>query len=156
MIALIAAIGNNRAIGNKNQLLWSIPDDMAYFQKMTMNHPVIMGRKTFESIGRPLRGRTNIIVTNTIQPKNCFICSSLQEAITIARTLDETVFLIGGAQIYKEGLSYADKLYLTSIHATPLEADAFFPDYSAIFKRTTILEKGVYYGLSYDFRIVER
>lgn len=157
MIALIAAISNNRAIGNKNQLLWRIPDDMVYFKKVTMNHPVIMGRKTFESIGRPLPKRTNIIVTRNkdFKPENCIVCSSVQEAIAIAREQDETVFVIGGAQIYEDSLPYADKLYLTYIDAEPKEADAFFPDYSA-FKKTTIIEKRVYNGIPYDFRVVER
>ncbi|PIS15909.1 hypothetical protein COT62_01235 [Candidatus Roizmanbacteria bacterium CG09_land_8_20_14_0_10_41_9] len=157
MIALIAAISKNRAIGNKNKLLWNIPDDLEYFKKITLNHPIIMGRKTFESIGRPLPKRTNIVITRNkdFKYKNCIVCLSIEEAIAIAKKKDEIVFVIGGAQIYKESLPYADRLYLTYIYSEPKEADAFFPDYST-FTRTTVLEKKEYNGIQYDFRIVER
>lgn len=157
MIGLIAAVSKNGAIGNKNKLIWNIPDDMAYFKKTTMNHPVIMGRKTFESIGRPLPNRTNIIVTRNkeFKQENCIVCPSIEEAIGIAETKDTMVFVIGGAQIYQESLPYADRLYLTYIDATPKEADTYFPDYSS-FKKINILEKKEYNGIHYDFRILER
>ena len=121
-----------RGIGKDNKLLWRIPDDMKRFRELTMGHPVIMGRKTYESIGRPLPGRTNIIVTRdaSYQAAGCKIVHSIEEAIKLAKSLDqEEIFVIGGAQIYKETIGKADKLYLTIVKGI-YDADTFFPEYS--------------------------
>lgn len=157
MIALIAALSKNNAIGYQNKLLWNIPDDLAYFRRTTLNHPIIMGRKTYESIGRPLPNRTNIIITRNkdFKVENCIICSSVEEAIEEGKKYDNTIFVIGGAQIYEQSLKYADKLYLTLIDDIPQNADAFFPDFKD-FKKVTILEKKEFKGIKYDFRILER
>jgi len=132
MISIIVAIGKNRAIGKNNQLLWHLPEDLRHFKKITTGNIVVMGRKTYESIGRPLPNRTNIIVTNDKKYKaeGCIIKHSLDEVLNEAKTYkDKEVFVIGGGQIYEQALPHAKKLYLTIVDDEP-EADTFFPDYS--------------------------
>ena len=147
MISIIAAIGKNRELGKDNKLLWHIPEDFKRFKELTSNHVVIMGRKTFESIGKPLPNRVNIIITRnrTWAPLRCTISYSLEEAIEKGTTFAKAsasqreIFIIGGAEIYKQGIQYADKLYLTLINRKYPKADAFFPDYSE-FKKITFEE----------------
>lgn len=132
MISIICAIGKNRAIGKKNKLLWNIPEDLEHFKKITLGHPVIMGRKTFESIGRPLLDRTNIVVTRdeSYQQDKCLVVHSLKEAIQKAKKIDsEEVFVIGGGSIYAQVIDLADKLYLTIVDDMVEDADTFFPEY---------------------------
>lgn len=146
-IALIAAIGQNRELGNSkiNKLLWHIPEDFKHFKKLTLGHPVIMGRKTFESIGKPLPKRLNIIISRNHEYKaeECLVVSSISEAIDCASAEGAPsalgagapeLFVIGGGQIFEEALAYADKLYLTLVHADFPQADVFFPDYSEFSK----------------------
>ena len=133
-ISLIAAIGKNRELGRGNKLLFEIPEDMKMFREKTRGHAVIMGRKTYESIGRPLPDRTNIIVTRDsgfmIHDSNVKITHSIEEALELAKTVEEKeIFVIGGAQIYQLAMPYADKLYLTIVNEKVKDADAFFPDY---------------------------
>lgn len=131
-ISIISAIAQNRAIGKNNKLLWHIPEDFERFKSLTTNHPVIMGRTTFESIGKPLPKRANIIVTRdkNYQAKNCIVTNSLEEAIKLAKSKDKKeIFIIGGGQIYEQAIKFADKLYLTVVEGN-YEADTFFPDYS--------------------------
>lgn len=138
-LALIVAQGRNRVIGHQNRLPWYLPEDLRYFKQVTLGKPIIMGRKTFESIGRPLPGRTNIVITRDDQwtAKNIKIVCSLEEAIEVAEAqalidgVEESV-VIGGAQIYAQSLASVDRLYLTQVEANP-EGDAYFPeiDYSA-------------------------
>ncbi len=133
LLSIICAIGKNRAIGRDNKLLWDIPHDLQHFKDITSGHPVIMGRKTFESIGRPLAGRTNIIVTRdeSYQQDECVICHSLEEAIAKAKEIDpEEVFVIGGGSIYAQAIDLVDKLYLTIVDDIVEDADTFFPEYS--------------------------
>lgn len=132
-ISMIAVIGENRELGKNNQLLWHLPADLNHFKKITDRHPVIMGRKTFSSIGKPLPNRINIIVSRdkNFQAAGIYVFSSIEDAIEFARTKDQKeFFIIGGASIYTQGIQFADKLYLTLIKATRPDADAFFPDYS--------------------------
>lgn len=136
MINIIAAIGKNRELGKDNKLLWHIPEDFKRFKTLTLGHTVIMGRKTFESIGKPLSNRVNIVVTRNknviggvINHATTIFCNSLENAIEKARQFNKKIFIIGGAEIYKQGIQYADKLYLTLINQEYPEADAFFPDY---------------------------
>lgn len=132
VISIIAAIGSNKELGKDNKLLWHIPEDFKRFKELTTGHPVIMGRKTFESIGKPLPQRTNIIITRdkNFQQKNCLVVHSLDEAINIAKTKDDKeIFIIGGGQIYEQAINIADKLYLTIVKGS-FDADTFFPDYS--------------------------
>ena len=128
MITLIAAIGKNSELGKDNDLIWHLPNDLKRFKKVTDGHHVIMGRKTYESLGRPLPNRTNIIITrNTNYTANgCVIVNSLQAAIEAAKD-DKNPFILGGAQIYKQAIEIADVLDLTRVDAS-LDADAFFPE----------------------------
>jgi dihydrofolate reductase len=129
-ISLIAAIGKNNELGKDNTLLWKLPADMQHFIKTTSGHPVIMGRKTFESIGRPLPNRKNIVITRdkTYLRDSVDVVHSLEEAINKADSADEEIFVIGGAEIYKQSMSIANKLYITHINAEDKNADAFFPE----------------------------
>lgn len=129
IISLIAAIGKNNELGKGNTLLWHMPADMKYFREKTRGHTVIMGRKTFESLKVPLPNRRNIIITRDINYKKegIEIVHSLEEAIEQTKSEGE-VFIIGGAEIYKQAMSIADRLYITHIDAEDKTADAFFPE----------------------------
>lgn len=144
-------MGKNRAIGRNNKLLWNIPDDLKHFKKITTGHAVIMGRKTFESIGRPLPNRANIIITRdkNFKAAGCIIYHSLDEALDFAKQKNEEIFIIGGGQIYEQALPYADKLYLTIIDDEP-KADTFFPDYLK-FKNIISEENKKYDKIKYKF-----
>lgn len=137
-LSLIAAIANNNVIGGKNQLLWHLPADLTFFKQTTMGKPIIMGRKTFESIGKPLPGRENIIITRnaTYKAEGCLVVNSLQEALSNLTPTNEA-FVIGGAELYKQAITMADKLYITNVFAT-FDGDAFFP---AIDTNEWVLEK---------------
>ena len=131
LISIIAAMGRNHAIGYKNTLPWRLPTDLQRFKQLTLGHHILMGRKTFESIGRPLPGRTSIIITRQkdFQVKGCLITHSLDAAIELAKSRGEQeAFIIGGGEIYAQALSKADQMYLTMVEAEP-EADAFFPEF---------------------------
>lgn len=144
-ISIIAAIGSNRELGKDNKLLWNIPEDLKRFRKLTMGHPVIMGRKTFESIGKSLPNRANIIITRdkNYQIVGCLIAHSLEEAINMAKEKDKKeIFIIGGGQIYEQAISIADKLYLTVVEGN-YNADTFFPDYSQ-FKKVVFRKESQY------------
>ena len=127
-ISLIVAMGQNRAIGKDNQLLPGMPNDRKYFKSVTKGHPIIMGRKTYESIGKALPGRQNIIITRRpdYNAEGAEVCSSPQEAL--ARCRGEEVFIIGGQAIYLEFIDQADTLYITLAYKD-FEADTFFPQY---------------------------
>ncbi len=127
MITIIAAIAENNALGKDNQLIWHLPADLKRFKKVTLNHHIIMGRKTFESLGKPLPNRTTIIITRDpyYSAENCIITHSLEEAIDAAKE-DENPFILGGADIYGQAIEIADRLDLTFVHH-PFEADVFFP-----------------------------
>lgn len=132
MVTIIAAIGLNNALGKDNDLIWHLPADLKRFKKTTTGFPIIMGRKTFESIGKPLPNRTNIIVTRNSDYKQdgCLVKSSLREAID-AIPDQEHVFIIGGAQIYHQAINenLADALDITLVHES-FSADVFFPEFN--------------------------
>jgi dihydrofolate reductase len=134
-ISLIAALTKNRVIGINNDLPWHLPDDMKYFTQTTKGHHVIMGRKNYDSIPdkyKPLSNRTNIVVTRqkNFNASGCIVVNSIDESLQIAKANNETeAFIIGGAEIYNQGLSQANKLYLTEIQTT-LEGDTFFPEFN--------------------------
>lgn len=130
-IIIISAIDNNRGIGNGNKLLYRISNDLIRFRSLTRFHTVIMGRKTFDSIGKPLPERTNIVITHNtcLKIDGCIMASSLQDALSQS---DGLVFIIGGESIYKEALPLADELMLTEINGVK-EADAFFPEFKDSF-----------------------
>lgn len=133
-IVLVAAVAENGIIGADNAMPWRIPSDLKHFKALTLGHPVVMGRKTFESLGRPLPGRLNIIVSRTRPevPAGVVVASSFGEALELADRAATTsgksaVMVIGGGQIYSEAMPYADRLEITRVHALPA-GDARFPD----------------------------
>ncbi|NNC70876.1 MAG: dihydrofolate reductase [Flavobacteriaceae bacterium] len=128
MITMIAAIGNNGELGKDNDLVWHLPNDLKRFKERTAGHHVIMGRKTFESLGKPLPNRTNIVISRNkkYHAEGCVVVPSLEAALSAAKP-DENPYILGGAQIYKQAIAIADVLDLTLVDAT-LDADAFFPD----------------------------
>jgi len=127
-LSIIVAVARNRVIGVNNTLPWRLPEDLKRFRALTTGHHIIMGRKTYESLNRLLPDRTTVIVTRNTdyQVAGALIANSLQQAMKLCGD-DEEVFLIGGAELYRDGLKLADKLYMTEIDAT-FEGDAFFPE----------------------------
>lgn len=132
-LAIIVAAAKNGVIGSNNQLPWHLPQDLKYFKSVTLGKPVIMGRKTYESIGRPLPGRTNIVVTRSKDwvADNVIVTNNLEQALLEAKkiladsSVSDEAMVIGGAEIYRAALPFADRVYLTRINAMP-EGDAFF------------------------------
>ena len=131
MLHIIAAVAENNIIGSSNRLIWHISEDMKHFRELTSGHPVIMGRKTYESIGKPLPNRFNIILSRDprFQAPGCACVASLKEAIAVASENDENYFVIGGGDVYRQALPEADTIYLTKIHRK-YEGDTFFPEIS--------------------------
>lgn len=157
LISIIAALAENRAIGKDNKLLFHIPEDLKHFKKITLGHPIIMGRKTYESIGRLLPERTNIIVTRNPSYKvpGGFVFDSLKKALNYAQKQEkEEVFIIGGGEIYRQTLPLTDKLYLTVVRGK-YEADTFFPDYSE-FKKVIKSKERQDENYQYTFLELER
>ncbi|MBC9798138.1 dihydrofolate reductase [Sinomicrobium weinanense] len=128
MVTIIAAAAENNALGKDNDLVWHLPDDFKRFKSLTTGHHIIMGRKTFESFPKPLPNRTHIVVTRQkdYQGEGCITVHSIEEALQLARE-DDQPFIIGGGEIYKLGMPYADKIELSRVHAG-FEADTFFPE----------------------------
>ena len=130
MITIIAAIANNNALGKDNDLIWHLPADLKRFKKVTSGHHILMGRNTFESIGKPLPNRTSVIITrkNDYFKDGCMVANSIEEAIELSKE-DSEIFIIGGAQIYKQAIesNLVDKLDITLVHHE-FEADVFFPE----------------------------
>lgn len=131
---IIAAVAENNAIGKDGDIPWDLPEDLKHFKETTMNHPVIMGRKTFQSFPesvRPLPGRTNIVLTQSgFEPEDesVRVVNSLGEAYEVAERIDDKAFLIGGASVYEAALKHADKMILTEVHRK-VDGDTFFPDW---------------------------
>ncbi|OGG60534.1 hypothetical protein A3C86_01635 [Candidatus Kaiserbacteria bacterium RIFCSPHIGHO2_02_FULL_49_16] len=185
LITAVVAIGKNRELGKGGKLLWHIPDDLKRFKRLTTGHPIIMGRKTFESIvsyiGGPLPGRTNIIVTrqaskfiadnpyvlirankhivghaNLSMQDGVIVVSSIEEGIEEAKRIDaKEIHIGGGAEIYKQALPHTDKLHLTIIDDEK-EADAFFPPYEHIFTKKVFEESREWNGIKYKWVDLER
>lgn len=128
MISMIVAADENNVIGKDNQLIWHLPDDLKFFKRMTSGHAIIMGRHTFESVGRPLPNRTNIIITRdkNYKAEGCEVVHSLEAALELAK-IDENPFIVGGEQIYRLALPIADQVFLTRIHHE-FEGDRHFPE----------------------------
>ena len=165
---MIAAVADDLAIGRDNALLWHISADMKYFRRTTMGCPVIMGFRTWESIGRPLPGRLNIVITRhhfdapdtVLQVPD--VASAIAEAekhLSAAGTVPEKCFIMGGAKTYERAMQYADALYITHVHTTVPDADAFFPAIDpAIWEKTsdTDIETDPENGLAYSFAVYRR
>ncbi|WP_026450255.1 dihydrofolate reductase [Aequorivita capsosiphonis] len=130
MITMIAAAGENNELGKDNGMIWHLPDDFKRFRKLTTGHYIIMGRKTFDSFDKPLPGRPHLVITHNKDYKKgvAIVVQSMEEALKIAKD-DPQPFIIGGGEIYKLGLPFADKIELTRVHGT-FDADAFFPEFS--------------------------
>ncbi|XVX18936.1 dihydrofolate reductase [Actinomycetota bacterium] len=128
-ITLIAALGTNRVIGKDGDMPWHLPEDLKHFKATTMGHPMVMGRKTFEAIGRPLPGRRTIVITRDTQwsRPEVEVAHSLADALFLAGPADE-VFIVGGGQVYAEAMPFAQRMVLTEIDAAP-EGDTFFPEW---------------------------
>lgn len=127
MISIIVAVAENGVIGDKNALLWHITEDLKHFKAVTTGHPVVMGRRTYESLGRPLPNRTNVVITRQeIEIPGCTVVHSLEQAVALFP--EEEVFVIGGAQIYAEALPLARRFYLTRVFRA-YEGDTRFPDW---------------------------
>lgn len=131
ILSLVAAMANNRVIGRDNDMPWHLPADLKHFKAVTLGKPVIMGRKTFESIGRPLPGRRNLVISRQadFRPQGVEVVSSLDDALAATKSAEE-VMVIGGGQIYRQALAVAQRLYLTFIDAD-IEGDTCFPDWEA-------------------------
>ena len=126
MVSIIVAVAKNGVIGDKNSLLWHISEDLRFFKQTTSGHPVIMGRKTYESLGRPLPNRTNVVISRTATAiEGCTVAHSLEEAVAMFPH-DEEIFIIGGAQIYALALDIADRIYITRVEHE-YEGDTSFP-----------------------------
>ncbi len=158
-VSVIAALARNRVIGIENRLPWRLPEDLAHFKALTLNHPILMGRKTFESLGRPLPGRTNVVITRNAQyrPDGCVVADSIPAAIALCRNADE-VFFIGGAELYAQAIPLADRLYLTEVDIEA-QGDAWFPDYDPgtfreVSRESHTGQKGD--TLRFDFVVYER
>ena len=159
-VSIIVATGRNREIGAKNKLLWKIPEELKRFKEITTGHPIIMGRKTHESIGRILPNRTNIIVTRDSGyfSEGAVISNSLEDAISKAQESEgsEEIFIIGGAQIFAQALPLANKLYLTLVDADFSEADSFFPEYEDKFTKRVFEKSEESSGYKYKFMEFEK
>lgn len=154
-IAIIAAIGKNRELGKSGKLLWHLPDDMRRFKDLTMGHPVIMGRKTWESLPekfRPLPGRTNVVVTRQdgYKAKGAIVAGSFEAARAVAACVSgaDEIFIIGGGELYTAALPVTDRLYLTLIEDDK-EGDTFFPPYEKEFTKIISEEAREWNGLRY-------
>ncbi len=165
-ISIVVAIGNgrlhNRVLGKDNALIWRIPDDLRRFRDITRGHPVVMGRKTFESIvvarGNGLPDRPNIVITRDMlwNFPSAIVVHSLLEGIAKAKELDDTeIFIGGGGEIYAQALPFVDKLYLTLIDDDK-EGDSFFPEYAGHFTRETFREECEWEGIKYTWVNLER
>lgn len=165
IISAIAAVAENGVIGNKSQLPWHLPDDMKFFQRTTVNHYIITGRKNYESIPerfRPLRDRVNLVVTHDAdyQAPGATVCPSLEAAIEIARAAEQKeVFLIGGGQLYAEAFEkeLVQRVYLTTVHGKP-KGDVTFPDIGKGWKEvwTEKHEKDERHKYAFTFRVLQR
>ena len=129
MITIVVAKAENNVIGNNNELIWHLPNDLKHFKNLTSGHPILMGRKTFDSIGKPLPNRTNIVITRNEEwhSEGAFRADSLHEAIEMGKDLDTEIFIIGGGNIYEQALDWADAIEVTEVHQN-FEGDTKFPE----------------------------
>ena len=158
-VTMVVAIGENNAIGKNNELLWYLPKDLRHFKTITSGHTVIMGRKTYESVGKPLPKRRNIIITRNTELTidGAEVVHTIEEALELCKA-DEEVFIIGGAEIYKMAMKHTDKIFLTVVHES-FEADAFFPEIDRNLWVETAAEKHLpdeKNNLSFTFSTLER
>lgn len=160
MTTIVVAMGEKNEIGSDNQLLWHLPKDLKHFKDLTSGHPIIMGRKTYESIGKPLPNRTNIVISRKKDwfEEGILIVGSIKEAVKFAKKIDENIFIIGGGNIYEQTMEITDRLEVTLVKAN-LEADTYFPKIDPkIWKMTEEIcyEKDEKNQYDFCFQIYER
>lgn len=156
-ISMIAAVARNLAIGKNNTLLWHLPDDLKRFKELTRGHAVVMGSKTFESLGKPLPNRTNIVIAKELDYKasGCIVVHTIPDALEEAKKVEPSeIFIIGGGSIYTQCLPLADKLYITRVNED-FDADTFFPAYGE-FSKIIFEQPGEHNGLKYTFLELEK
>jgi len=157
IISLIAAISENGVIGIGNKLPWHLPADLQFFRRTTLHHPIIMGRKNFESIGKVLHGRTNIVLTKNLSfvAVGVRVANSLNEAFNLAADADEC-FIIGGSEVYREALPFCQKLYITRVHGV-FEGDTYMPEWGDGFRRVSCEKhfKDEKNAWDYDFEVYD-
>lgn len=157
MISLMVAHDPEFVIGKDNKLPWHIPEDLAYFKKHTVGKGMVMGRNTYESIGRPLPKRRNIIVTRNVdyQAEGADVVHSIDDAIRLAEEVHEEVMIIGGEQIFRSVLPIADRLYITLIHKN-YEGDTYFPEYGEVWKLVNESERQLSGDIPFSYLVFER
>lgn len=157
-LSIIACVGENLELGYDNDLIFHIKEDMKYFKDITLNHIVVMGRKTFESLPGLLKNRKNVVITrnkNINFPNEVEVYSSIEEFMEYYKDYQEEIFIIGGASIYRQFLDFCDKLYLTEVHETR-SADVYFPEFDKSLYEKEIVKSGESKTLKYDFTIYRR
>jgi len=156
-LSIIAAIGRNRELGKNQDLIWRISPDLKRVKTLTTGHPIIMGRKTYESIGHPLPNRTNIVITRAqMCIEGCLVFDSFEKGLAAARALEtEEIFVFGGATIYEIAFPFVDRLYLTVVEAEDDSATVFFPEYSE-FGKEIFREEHSEHEPAYTWRTLER
>lgn len=159
MINIIVAVSDNLAIGRAGDMPWHISADLKYFKRTTQGHTVIMGRKTWESIGcRPLKNRRNIVVSSTLEQGDDFeVVGSLKQALEMAS--GEEIFIMGGGRLYAQAISSADRLYVTHVHTVVEDADTFFPEITTkewLLTERSETETDPASGLTYEFAVYDR
>ena len=149
MFSIISAVGKNKEIGKDNQLIFHIKDDMAFFREKTLEHKVVMGQNTWNSLPKKLEKRENIVVSYSDVDGPDYIIHDIDDFIEKNKDTDEEIFIIGGATIYREFLPYVKKMYLTEIDASCPDATVFFPDFDTSSFAKTILKEGKENDLAY-------
>ena len=163
IVSFIVAVSDNNAIGRNNTLPWYLPEDLKFFKRTTIGKPVIMGRKTFESLGRPLPGRLNIVLSSNkdlVLPEGVLLFDDINAAIERLKSEPvEESFIIGGGKVFETTVPMADRMYITRVHCTVPDADAFFPDIDHTHWKMTWEEKhpaDAQHQYAYDFQQYER
>jgi dihydrofolate reductase len=156
MISIIAAVGQNNELGKNNELLWHLSTDLKFFKKMTINHTIVMGRLTFESLHHPLANRYNIVVSTSLDNTNGVeVVHSFEEIVSRFLNTDDDVFIIGGSSLYKYFLPYADKIYLAEIPIT-CDADVYFPVFDKKQYEKSLIDEENENGITYQHVLYKR
>lgn len=156
MYTIIAAIGKNRELGRDNKLLWSLKGDLKFFKEKTTNHTIIMGRKTFESLGRLLPNRKHVVISSSNNfPKEVDVYNNIESLLSHYKDTSEELFIIGGAKIYSEFIDYATKMYLTLVDGE-FDADVYFPMFDENDWTKTVLSEREENGLKYKYVLYEK
>ncbi|MBQ3309751.1 dihydrofolate reductase [Candidatus Saccharibacteria bacterium] len=155
--SIIAAVGRNRELGKNGKLLFRLPNDLKFFKKTTMGHPILMGRKTFESLPGILPGRKHYVISRSMSEKEgVVVINDLSTFIDNNKDTTEEIFVIGGGMIYWELIKFANKIYLTEVDAEDKDADTFFPEFNKENYKKTILGRGIDHGIKYTFTLYEK